>query len=47
MIKIEELILIKGCLEALIRKCKTDGLYIPAKKALDIVVRELRKDDLA
>jgi len=37
----EELQLIKECLEALIRKCKTDGLYIPTKKALDIVIREL------
>lgn len=41
----EELELIKGCLEALIRKCKTEGLYIPTKRALDIVINELKSND--
>jgi len=37
-----ELELIKECLEALKRKCKTEGLYVHTEIAIDIVNKELK-----
>lgn len=42
----DELLLLDGCLDALIRKCKTYGLYQPAKRAKDVIERELRMKHL-
>lgn len=42
----QELKKIKGCLEALLRKCKTGGLYIPTQEALGVINRELRLKEI-